>query len=64
MLHEGRLLTYLRESARRTILFCDDLSFDGDDASYKLLDETLKEEKAADKKLTDIAKKDVNRQAA
>ena len=36
----------------------------GDDASYKLLDETLKEEKAADKKLTDIAKKDVNRQAA
>ncbi|MDA0663857.1 MAG: ATP-binding protein [Proteobacteria bacterium] len=32
-----RLLTYLRESARRTILFCDDLSFDGDDASYKSL---------------------------
>ena len=32
-----RLLTYLRESTRRTILFCDDLSFDGDDASYKSL---------------------------
>jgi hypothetical protein len=32
-----RLLTFLRESDRRTILFCDDLSFDGDDASYKSL---------------------------
>jgi hypothetical protein len=32
-----RLLSFLRDSARRTILFCDDLSFDGDDASYKSL---------------------------
>ena len=32
-----KLLTFLRQSDRRTILFCDDLSFDGDDASYKSL---------------------------
>jgi predicted AAA+ superfamily ATPase len=32
-----RLLSFLRASDRRTILFCDDLSFDGDDASYKSL---------------------------
>ena len=32
-----RLLSFLRGSNRRTILFCDDLSFDGDDASYKSL---------------------------
>jgi predicted AAA+ superfamily ATPase len=32
-----RLLTFLRDSQRRTILYCDDLSFDGGDASYKSL---------------------------
>ena len=32
-----RLLGFLRQSQRRTILFCDDLSFDGGDASYKSL---------------------------
>ncbi len=32
-----RLLTFLRDSKRRTILYCDDLSFDGGDASYKSL---------------------------
>jgi len=32
-----RLLGFLRQSTRRTILFCDDLSFDGGDASYKSL---------------------------
>ncbi|NKB59475.1 MAG: DUF815 domain-containing protein [Alphaproteobacteria bacterium] len=32
-----RLLNFLRESDRRTILYCDDLSFDGGDASYKSL---------------------------
>ena len=32
-----RLLHLLRASARRFILFCDDLSFDGQDASYKSL---------------------------
>ncbi len=32
-----RLLGFLRQSHRRTILFCDDLSFDGGDASYKSL---------------------------
>jgi predicted AAA+ superfamily ATPase len=31
------LLTMIRESDRRVILFCDDLSFDHDDASYKSL---------------------------
>lgn len=31
------LLGYLRNSGRRTILFCDDLSFDSGDASYKSL---------------------------
>ncbi len=31
------LLTMIRESERRVILFCDDLSFDHDDASYKSL---------------------------
>ena len=36
----------------------------GDDASYKLLSETLEEEKTADKKLTEIATKEVNRKAA
>ncbi len=32
-----RLLSFLRESDRRTILYCDDLSFDDGDASYKSL---------------------------
>ena len=32
-----RLLSFLRESTRRTILYCDDLSFDNGDASYKSL---------------------------
>lgn len=32
-----RLLNFLRESDRQTILYCDDLSFDGGDASYKSL---------------------------
>ena len=32
-----RLLSFLRESTRRTILYCDDLSFDDGDASYKSL---------------------------
>ncbi|WP_026868851.1 ATP-binding protein [Inquilinus limosus] len=32
-----RLLHLLRASTRRFILFCDDLSFDGQDASYKSL---------------------------
>ena len=36
-----RLLTRLRDSDRRTILFCDDLSFDGQDASYKSLKAVL-----------------------
>ncbi len=31
------LLRYLRASPRRVLLFCDDLSFDGEDASYKSL---------------------------
>ncbi|HEU0069977.1 MAG TPA: ATP-binding protein [Alphaproteobacteria bacterium] len=31
------LLTMIRENERRVILFCDDLSFDHDDASYKSL---------------------------
>ena len=36
-----RLLSRLRESERRSILFCDDLSFDGQDASYKSLKAVL-----------------------
>ncbi|MBB4286853.1 ATP-binding protein [Roseospira goensis] len=32
-----RLLAILRGSGRRCLLFCDDLSFDGDDTSYKSL---------------------------
>ncbi len=32
-----RLLGHLRETERQWILFCDDLSFDGDDTSYKSL---------------------------
>jgi len=36
-----RLLARLRDSARRFILFCDDLSFDGQDASYKSLKAVL-----------------------
>jgi predicted AAA+ superfamily ATPase len=35
------LLTALRGSRRRFILFCDDLSFDGQDASYKSLKAVL-----------------------
>jgi predicted AAA+ superfamily ATPase len=35
------LLTKLRESARRVVLFCDDLSFDGGDATYKSLKAVL-----------------------
>lgn len=36
-----RLLTRLRESPRRCILFCDDLSFEGEDQSYKALKSVL-----------------------
>jgi predicted AAA+ superfamily ATPase len=37
-----RLLTFLRQTARRTILFCDDLSFDDtSDTSYKSLKAVL-----------------------
>jgi predicted AAA+ superfamily ATPase len=36
-----RLLTLLKASDRRCILFCDDLSFDGEDASYKSLKAVL-----------------------
>ena len=36
-----RLLRIVRASGRRAILFCDDLSFDGDDASYKSLKAVL-----------------------
>jgi predicted AAA+ superfamily ATPase len=36
-----RLLKRLRGTDRRCILFCDDLSFDGDDASYKSLKAVL-----------------------
>ncbi len=36
-----RLLDCIRHSARRVILFCDDLSFDGDDNSYKSLKAVL-----------------------
>lgn len=36
-----RLLKLLRASERRFILFCDDLSFDADDASYKSLKAVL-----------------------
>jgi predicted AAA+ superfamily ATPase len=32
-----RLLQHLRDEDHRCILFCDDLSFDGDDTSYKSL---------------------------
>jgi len=32
-----QLLSFLRKSSRRFLLFCDDLSFDGDDQSYKSL---------------------------
>ncbi len=36
-----RLLTRLRETPRRCILFCDDLSFEGEDQSYKALKSVL-----------------------
>ncbi|HEX3954496.1 MAG TPA: ATP-binding protein [Stellaceae bacterium] len=36
-----RLLTLLRDSGRRCVLFCDDLSFDQNDASYKSLKAVL-----------------------
>ncbi len=36
-----RLLTLARSSARRCLLFCDDLSFDQNDASYKSLKAVL-----------------------
>jgi predicted AAA+ superfamily ATPase len=36
-----RLLQILRDTERRFILFCDDLSFDGEDASYKSLKAVL-----------------------
>lgn len=36
-----RLLSILRESDRRCVLFCDDLSFDQNDASYKSLKAVL-----------------------
>lgn len=35
------LLTRLRGSGRRTIIYCDDLSFDGQDATYKSLKAVL-----------------------
>ena len=35
------LLTRLRDAKRKFILFCDDLSFDGEDASYKSLKAVL-----------------------
>jgi predicted AAA+ superfamily ATPase len=36
-----RLLTLVRDSKRRCLLFCDDLSFDRDDTSYKSLKAVL-----------------------
>jgi len=36
-----RVLSLLREAKRRSILFCDDLSFDGQDAAYKSLKAVL-----------------------
>ncbi len=36
-----RLLMQLRGASRRVILFCDDLSFDGEDAAYKSLKAVL-----------------------
>src|SRR5207302_5423074 len=36
-----RLLTLVRDSARRCLLFCDDLSFDQNDTSYKSLKAVL-----------------------
>jgi hypothetical protein len=36
-----RLLSLVRDSRRRCLLFCDDLSFDGNDASYKSLKAVL-----------------------
>ncbi len=36
-----RLLAILGESPRRFVIFCDDLSFDGEDASYKSLKAVL-----------------------
>jgi len=36
-----RLLTHLRSVSRPCVLFCDDLSFDGEDASYKSLKAVL-----------------------
>jgi len=36
-----QLLSILRDSDRRCILFCDDLSFDGNDAAYKSLKAVL-----------------------
>ncbi len=36
-----RLLRILAESDRRTVIFCDDLSFDGDDTTYKSLKAVL-----------------------
>jgi len=36
-----RLMQYLRASAYQFIVFCDDLSFDGDDTSYKSLKAVL-----------------------
>ena len=36
-----QLLTLLRQSERRCLLFCDDLSFDGQDAAYKSLKAVL-----------------------
>ena len=35
------LLSLVRRSRRKSIVFCDDLSFDGDDASYKSLNTVL-----------------------
>lgn len=36
-----RLMSAIRQSGRRTIIFCDDLSFDHDDTSYKSLKAVL-----------------------
>ncbi len=37
----GRLLAILRDAPRRFVLYCDDLSFDHDDAAYKSLKAVL-----------------------
>jgi len=41
ILNLPQLLTILRQSSRQCLVFCDDLSFDGGDASYKSLKTVL-----------------------